>query len=343
MARVLPVLAVLALVVAAGCLTAEPAAVGPDSPTEPTADAPFTVPDRTVDRTTNPWGPGPITVVVDDHTGATRDVRPAVRETLTFWENAVYPGNRYRPEFELVEGNESADVRVAIEAAIERCSVHEDDVALGCAPVVPTNATVTDEVTVQVRAGHTPATMRTILKHEFGHVLGFRHGEGPGDVMAPNLSSRVDSDVANAAARTYSWASDTLQVAVVSDTTTTDAARERVREAVGYYERGADGTVALPPEFEVVDDPENADVVVALEESVDCDVLGVDSSCAHWDGPDVDDDGVPEYYTDVRVTVAPDGHDRAGWHAGYWLGKSLWTNGVPGPFRTNEHPPAGTW
>ncbi|WP_353635097.1 hypothetical protein ABSL23_06250 [Halobacterium sp. NMX12-1] len=52
---------------------------------------------------------------------------------------------------------------------------------------------------------------------------------------------------------------------------------------------------------------------------------------------------MPEYYTDVRIAVAPDGHDRAGWHAGYWLGKSLWTNGVPSPFRSSEHPPADSW
>jgi hypothetical protein len=343
MERVLLAVVVLALVVAAGCLTAEPAAVGPNDSPEPTAAAPFTVPDRTVDRTTNPWGPGPITVVVDDHTGATRDARPAVRETLAFWENAVYAGDRYRPEFELVEGNESADVRVEVVAAVERCSVHADDVALGCAPVVPTNAAVTDEVTVQVRAGHAPATMRAILKHEYGHVLGFRHGEGPEAVMTSNLSSRVDGDVGDAAARTYSWASDTLQVAVVSETTSTDAARDRIREAVGYYERGADGTVTLPPEFEVVEDPADADVVVALQETVDCDAFGVAASCAYWDGPDVDDDGVPEYYTGVRIAVATNGHDRAGWHAGYWLGKSLWTNGVPGPFRSSEHPPASTW
>ncbi len=343
MARVLLTVAVLALVLAAGCLTAEPTAVGPDEPVEPTTDAPFTVPDRTVDRDANPWGPGPITVVVDDHTGGSRDVRPAVRETLTFWEHAVYAGDRYRPEFELVAWNESADVRVEVVTAVERCSVHADDVALGCAPVVPTNATVTDEVTVQVRSGHALSTMRAILKHEFGHVLGFRHGEGPGNVMTRNLASRVDGDVADAAARTYSWGSDTLRVAVVSETGATDEARERVGEAVGYYERGADGTVTNPPEFEVVEDASDADVVVSLQESVDCDVLGVDASCAYWDGPDVDDDGVPEYYTSVRVVVAPDGHDRAGWHAGYWLGKSLWTNGVPGPFRSNDHPPAGAW
>ncbi|CQH46819.1 peptidase M10 family protein [Halobacterium hubeiense] len=343
MARVLSVVAVLALVVTAGCLTGEPTAVGPTSTVESAPDAPFTVPDRIADRESSPWGSGPITVVVDDHTGVVSDVRPAVEEALAFWEHAVYPGDHYRPAFELAAGNASADVRVEVVPAVERCRVHEDDVALGCAPVVPANATVTGEVTVQVRAGHAPATTRAVLKHELGHVLGFRHGEGPGDVMAPNLSARVDSDVADAAARTYSWGSETLQAAVVSETTATAAARERVRAALGYYERGADGTVASPPAFELVDDPGDADVVVALRESVDCEAVGVDSSCAHWDGPDVDDDGVPEYYTDVRIAVAPDGHDRAGWHAGYWLGKSLWTNGVPSPFRSSEHPPADSW
>lgn len=342
MARAVVAVAVLALVVTTGCLTVEPVGTEPVEPAETTA-APFTVPDRTVDRTTSPWGPGPITVAVADRVGWERDVRPEVRETLEFWEHAVYSGDRYRPEFEVVEDGDGADVRVEVVAVVERCRVHEDDVAVGCAPVVPTNATVTDGVTVQVRAGHAPATTRRILRHEFGHVLGFRHGEGPGDVMAGNLSARASDDVVDAADRAYPWASDALQVAVDAEGEPGEAARERVNRAVAYYERGANGTVANPPAFEIVEDAADADVVVALRESVDCDVYGAATSCADWDGPDVDDDGAPEYYTDGRVVVAADGHDRAGWHLGYWLGRSLWTDGVPEPFRTSDKPPASEW
>lgn len=342
MARGVVTLAVLALVVTAGCLTAQPGESDPVEPAE-TTEAPFKVPDRPADRTTSPWGPGPITVAVDDRVGWELDVRPEVRETLEFWEHAVYPGDHYRPKFELVENVSDADVRVEVVAAVERCGVHEDDVALGCAPVVPTDATVTDSVTVQVRAGHAPATTTRILKHEFGHVLGFRHGEGPEDVMARNLSLRAPDDVVDAADRTYPWGTNTLQVAVDDGSEATPAVRERVKQATEYYERGANGTVANPPAFEVVADAADADVVVALREDVDCDVYGAATSCADWDGPDVDDDGAPEYFTDGRVVVAADGHDRAGWHLGYWLGRSLWTDGVPEPFRTSDHPPASEW
>ncbi len=342
MARGVVALAVLALVVSAGCLTVQPVRTDPIEPTETTTEAPFEVPDRTVDRETSPWGPGPVTVAVDDRVGWELDVRPELRETLAFWEHAVYPGGRYRPEFEVVENASDADVRVEVVAAVERCRVHEDDVALGCAPVVPTNATVTDSATVQVRAGHAPGTTKRILKHEFGHVLGFRHGEGPQKVMARNLSARAPDDVADGADRTYPWASTTLQVAVDAEDGAA-AAREQVRAAAAYYERGANDTVANPPTVEVVEDAADADVVVSLRESVDCDVYGAATSCADWDGPDVDDDGAPEYFTDGRVVVAADGHDRAGWHLGYWLGRTLWTNGVPAPFRTSDHPRAETW
>ncbi|MUV59503.1 matrixin family metalloprotease, partial [Halobacterium sp. CBA1126] len=197
MGRVLVALAVLALVASAGCLAAEPTVVDTDTATD-RPSAPFTVTDRPADRAVNPWGPGPITVAVEDHAGTSRALRPAVRETVAFWENETYADDRYRPSFEVVASDESADVRVEAVAAVDRCPVDEADVALGCAPVVPPRATVTEDVTIRVRAGHTRATMRAVLKHEFGHVLGFRHGEGPDGVMTQSLSSRVDGDVADA-------------------------------------------------------------------------------------------------------------------------------------------------
>lgn len=342
MARVAVVVGLLVLVVATGCLTAEPTGTAPTETPEQTV--PFELPDRTVDRAQNPWGAEPIEVVVETPEDVETDIHPEVMRTLTYWENTIDPGQRYRPEFRLVSESDDPDVRVEVVKAVDGCGVHEDSVALGCAPIVPENATVTDDVTVQVRAGQSPETARAILKHEFGHLLGYEHGEGPEDVMAENLSARAPGNMSDAVDRTYPWASDTLSVAVVAEDGTPGLARERVRRALDYYERGGDGTVVSPPTFEMVFDPADADVVVELRDSVtDCDVSGREASCARWDGPDVDDDGEPEYLTDAHIVVGSDGHRYAGWHVGYWLGWSMGTDGVPDPFLSNEPEPAGDW
>lgn len=342
MTRVALAVGLLVLVVASGCLTAEPA--GTPQPNAETTSAPFEIPDRTVDRQRNPWGVEPIEVVVESPSGLETDVHPEVMRALNYWEDRIDPGKRYQPEFRLVSQTDTPEVRVEVVKTVDGCGVHADSVALGCAPVVPQNATVTDPVTVQVRAGHTSETTLAILKHEFGHVLGYEHDEGPADVMAGNLSARAPEDVTDAVNRRYPWSSDTLRVAVVAENDSGVANRERVRRAIAYYEDGADGTVTAPPEFRIVTDPAAADIVVELRGSVtDCEVVGPDASCARWDGPDVDDDGEPEYLTDAHIVIGAAGHEHVGWHVGYWVGWSLWTNGVPEQFLTNQQQPPEEW
>ncbi|MFB6270646.1 MAG: hypothetical protein ABEH83_11915, partial [Halobacterium sp.] len=302
MARAALVVGVLVLVVASGCLTADPA--GTPQAEQPSTTVPFEVPERSIERQQNPWGGEPIEVVVDNPSGLDTDVHPEVGAALHYWESRIDPGKRYAPEFRMVDHTDDPEIRVEVVKTIDGCGVHEDDVALGCAPVIPENATVTDPVTVQVRAGHSRAVVREILKHEFGHVLGYRHGEGPGSVMAGNLSARSPENVTDAVNRRFPWASDALDVAVVSTNGSAEREREQVRRALDYYERGADGTVGAPPTFELVDDPADADIVVELRDSVtDCRVVGRESSCAHWDGPDVDSDDAPEYLTRARIVV----------------------------------------
>lgn len=342
MSRAALVVGILVLVVASGCLTADPAGTGQAEPS--TTDAPFEMPDRSIERQQNPWGVEPIEVVVENPSGLDTDIHPEVMQALNYWEDEIDPGKRYQPDFRMVSESEHPEIRVEVVKTIDGCGVHEDSVALGCAPVIPQNATVTDPVTVQVRAGHSPDVMREILKHEFGHVLGYSHYEGPENVMAGDLSSRAPDEVTDAVDRRFPWASDALDVAVVAEAGSEAEVRERVRRALTYYEHGADGTVVAPPTFELVDDPEEADIVVELRDSVtDCDVVGRQSSCAHWDGPDVDRDEAPEYLTDAHIVIGSGGHEYAGWHVGYWLGWSLWTNGVPDPFLTDTQKPPHKW
>lgn len=345
MARPAFVVGVLVLVVASGCLTANPSS--PESTEPTTVDVPYD--DRQVDPNArqNPWRTSEITVVVEDEIGASRNIAPEVMKTLRYWEHNADANASYAPEYRLRSQADDPEIRVEIVRVVDGCDIHDERVALGCAPVLDRNTVVDGTVTVQVRAGHTRAATREILKHEFGHTLGYRHGDGSSDVMNGDFSSQVPDDMLDAKARKYPWSSDELSVAVTSDDGLTATQRERVQSALEYYERGAAGTVSYPPSFELVDRPADADVVLALRENVsDCDIVGPDSSCATWDGPDVDDDSTPEYYTGARIVVESAAHDRPGWHLGYWLGYSLWTDGIPRPFQTGlagEKAPATTW
>jgi hypothetical protein len=311
-----------------------------------TTDAPYELRQPDVDDARNPWGVSELEVVVADEAGMDRSVVPEVMKATTFWERTIDPGQRYEPEFEVVADTESPEIRVEVVQTVEGCGVHDDSVGLGCAPVVPTDATVTDEpVTIRVRAGHSPETTLAILKHEFGHVLGYRHGEGPGDVMSHNINATAPGDVVDAADRDYPWGSTSLSVAVVGDESVNADVRDRVAQATAYYERGADGAVPAPPEFELVSNHADADVVVEISdnETVECSGVSPASSCAEWTGPDVDGDGHEEYYTSGHIVVGRTSANRAGWHTGYWLGRTLWTTGVPDPFLTPDARPVETW
>jgi hypothetical protein len=350
MARAVAVLAVLVVVLAAGCLTSQPAA--PEPVENPGVDLPYD--DRTISEPPsevydNPWRTDEIVVTVD-HRAGERNVVPDVMRTVRYWENEAGREAAYDPEYRVVSEHPEPDVRVAVVRTVEGCGVHDDEVALGCAPVLDEESRVDGAVTVQVRAGHASNTTTAVLKHEFGHTLGYEHGgtsdSGHGAVMTKNLSAQTDADVVDASNQTYPWASETLSVAVAEDDSLRDVQRERLETAARFLSDGADGAIRDPPSVAVTESAADADVVVAFEENATCggDYGGVPAaSCVDWRGPDVDDDGTPEYYTDARVVVGESGHEKPGWHLGFWLGDTLWTDRIPAPFYGWDRPPATTW
>lgn len=349
MARTGRVLAVLALVVAAGCLTAQPAA--PEPVENPSVDLPYD--DRTVGEPPsvvydNPWRTDEIVVTVDHRGGGDRNVVSDVMRTVQYWENRATKDAdaAYEPDYRVVSEHDEPDLRVAVVRTVEGCGVHEDAVALGCTRVLTEDSRVEGTVTVQVRGGHAPNTTEAVLKHEFGHTLGYQHGDEPTAVMSANLSARAPANIVDADERPYPWASETLSVAVSDNASLRDSQRDRLVAAASFLSSGADDTIRRPPPVTVAEDPDSADVVVSFRADAVCESADSGepaSSCVDWDGPDVDDDGTPEYYTGADVVLGEGAHERPGWHVGYWVGQTLWADRVPAPFYGWEHPPATEW
>jgi hypothetical protein len=351
MARAVSVLGVVVLVIlTAGCLTTQPAA--PEPVENPSVDLPYD--DQTISEPAamaydNPWGTEEIVVTVDHRAGAQRNVVPDVMRTVKYWEAAAGSEAAYDPEYRVLGEHDEPEIRVEVVRTVEGCGVHDDEVALGCAPVLDDESSVDGTVTVQVRAGHSSTTTEAILKHEFGHTLGFEHGDADagrhGAVMTKNLSAQAVGNVVDASNRTYPWASETLSVAVAADDSLRDGQRERLETAARYLSTGADDTIDDPPSVTVTENADEADVVVEFDEDANCggDYNGEPAtSCADWRGPDVDDDGAPEYYTGARVVLGEVGQEKPGWHVGYWIGQTLW-NRVPAPFYGWDRPAATTW
>lgn len=261
--------------------------------------------------TESPWGTDPIVVAVEAPPG--RDVVPLVRRAAAFWEaNATrYAG--YAVDYEVRPDAPNPDLVVRFVDEIAGCE--RSDHTAGCAPYITSSAQVNRPVTVEIKSGLSDDSTVQVVSHELGHTLGLGHDDEPQDVMQTGVTLTTLPQP-NATERAFPWADSEFTVYIdVDEAPEPAAARRQVREALGYYERGAPG---MPDNltFEVVDDPD-ADLVVRYASSSAC--TEGSGSCGSSRGPDPDGDGASERYSQFTVTVVGIDTDAVGWHAGYWL------------------------
>lgn len=317
----LPVLAVVLVVVLAGCTVVLPSAdesptrTATETVTTPTPTTAGNGPTTTVDDG-RIWPDEPIVVAVEDATGSDRDFVPLVRPALEYWQGNASRYAGYPVEFVLEPDATDPDVEIQIVRDISDCNGTGD--AIGCAPYVTNRERIDRPVTVEIVAGLSDDSTIHVIKHELGHVLGLDHGDAPQDVMAPGTLVTTLPKT-NATDRAMPWKDDTLTVLVNdSGVTDGDAVHDQIRHAVRYYDRGADGTVPENVSFEFVDDPERADVVISFPEEMPCGEG--DGSCGRRIGVDEDGDGALEYYTRLEISLTNVDVEATGWHVGYWLG-----------------------
>ena len=272
----------------------------------------------------NPWGERTVSVALvrNGHDGT--DYERALRETFDYWDSHIALAD-YQVDFELVSDTADADVRVEIREEVGSCGYDQGEYLVGCAPLIDRGVTPDRPATVRIEAGFDRRSTRSVMIHEFGHVLGIEHGEPPESYMTAN-NTLFTVERPDAAERAYPWETTEFRVYVATEDLPADertATREQVRHVVDYYNRVRDEDRSVPSNvsFRLVETPTEANVFVSFPERLSCGTE--EGSCGGRFGPDLDGDGAIETYDRLNVTVSGLDADARGWHVGYWIGRSL--------------------
>lgn len=321
--------ALAALAVLAGCVgpafdapATEPApeTTGGDAPTAESGATETATPGTSTPTPTaagerqSPWGSEPVVVAIGDPAGTDREWTPLVREAAAFWEAEAERFAGYPIDYEVRPDATDPDIVIEFVEAVPECDGASD--AAGCAPLITDSRQIDRPETVSVRTGFSDSSTVTVIQHELGHTLGLTHDEAPADVMASRMVLNTEP-LPNATERDFAWDDPEFAVYVDSGSASDpDGFREQVRRALAYYE---DDPPGMPTNltFTLVDDPDDAEIVVRPVETSPCGSGA--ASCGGTAGWDPDGDGAVETYSELRISLVDLDTDAVGWHVGYWL------------------------
>lgn len=291
-----------------------------------------------------------VTVNLSVESGSDRDWGALVGEGLDYWQANQDRYATYTQDLVFDPDAPDAEVTVSIVEDITQCGVHDDpDVEpLGCADRYNRSLLADETVRVRVESGWDDATTLQTLKHEFGHVYGLTHGEGPVGIMNATYSDARTVPEPNVSERANPFGSDGIDVAVDygSFSAVESDVRQQVRHAVEYYDRGGGGTVDPAVEIRLHDDPETADIVVRKGQITRCSD-GDTGSCGQLSRSNTDSDPAWEYYTRQEISLRGIDTATVGWHVGYWMGFSVATadsqSELPPPFGESDYEHVRNW
>lgn len=226
--------------------------------------------------------------------------RTALRDTLAYWNEHAPEYGDWSATFVRVEAAENADITVAMVEDIQRCADAGD--ALGCAPILKADDVAASSETVQIESGYTLSNTTTLMKHEFGHVLGLEHGEEPMPLMGEYQATYLAENVQNLNTRAYGFESSVLEIYVdygSFDSASQSTIRDEVISVMEWYEDGGYDGAPDDLRFTFTDERDAAQIVVQRNASL------VDEYY-YWIQPytyDIDRDPAAEYYSQVVVEL----------------------------------------
>ncbi|ELZ97671.1 hypothetical protein [Haloferax sulfurifontis] len=294
----------------------------------------------------NPWGRAPVVVGIDAAADG-RDYAALVESAVDYWR-ANASAAAYDPAFVVVPNASEPDVTVSVVERIDACGDYDGADAVGCAPLFDGDEPTapTEPVSVVVAAGYDDRTTETVLKHEFGHLLGLTHDDA---AAFPALSERIETTrlpEPDADERESPFRERTVSVHVdLSNVSPGERAtyEAEIDHALSYYESGADGVAPANRSFERVSAPEMADVTLSVSAFRD------GGSGVRWrrTGVDVDDDAALEWYTGGDLVVDADlDPSLVDWYVGAGFGYLLAADeraDLPPPFRDGDPADDPAW
>ncbi|MFC6992419.1 hypothetical protein ACFQH3_12080 [Haladaptatus sp. GCM10025707] len=357
---------IVLLLVLAGCSTAptdptsqpsvetdSPTTATPQPTTQPpppsttavrstTTSQPTTATQTTAALANNPWQQETIAVAIAQPNSDGRDYRPLVRDALDYWELNSSTYTEFDVEFELVEYPKQADVIIEFHLTVSSCGYQTTEKLLGCAPVYSPERTFPIPTRVSIEAGYVNSTTIEIIKHELGHTLGLRHQSSPPFMEASGYATRLT--MPNATERRIPYKEETVTV-YIDYSDVRDGIQysyeNAIQHALDYYNDGAGGTEPESLELKVVDNPEDANIVIRIADDrrdrfEDIRVFGYDE----------DSDPELEYYNNATIVVNGYSSPDTGWIVGYYLGYALGATSadeLAPPFRDGEIDDGNWW
>lgn len=337
-------LALILVVVLAGCAGATQAPTTTTSSVEetttkttttPTTPAPTTTTTTTTQAVQNPWGTDPVKVAIANLANESRNIAPLVRDAIAYWEGPNSTHGDYPVDYLLVEDPDDAQIVIQFVEEIHSCGDGEVDRTMGCAPILTSDSNPGPYTQIQVRSGYTDETTVEIIKHELGHTRGLEHGEGPMPLMAATDTNAKHFPVTDAVDRPNPWQKNTLKIYLSPEAGWSENTLENAAmEAIKYYNDGAGGWYRATVTFTLTDSKEDADIVIRANANDD---LGFEGGGYGWDikGEQLDSDRPLERYTHATLYLGSVNKQYGEWYVGALLGYSLGAQNqtdLPEPF-----------
>lgn len=250
----------------------------------------------------NPWAEEPIIVAIDSPSSSRVNYTATVIRAIRYWQENNHTDLQYRPNFEVNPSETTPHVLLRFVTSIGHCGESATNETIGCAPILDADQSAARPETVRVQLGLTNRSTYRVVRHELGHVLGLKHGEGPDDVMAP-------SDIVHDRVVRVHFEFETTATAERRET------RRQARYAFNYYADGAEGFLDEDVSFATIDSPEEADVTISVKRDGDRSIARVENG--RW-----------------IIVIQGIEIDNRGWHIGFWLGDYFGASSV------DELPPA---